>query len=93
MKHNDINSSNIKLDENSIFSVDATDYRGEKTGKLISSYDFMTTGGRILIDKKDSPNFADFLYEYSVIIKLLAKNEVINEMTNRIENMRSLINY
>ncbi len=83
----------ITLDKDSIFSLDDTDLCGNiKVGKVISSHQFSMDGIRKLEYVKDTPNFANHLWEYSAILKALVKNEMLIEMQKRIENIDTFYN-
>ena len=83
----------ITLEKDSIFSIEATDLMGNiKVGETISSYHFMCFESKKLESVKDKPNFAQYLYEYSAILKALVKNEMLIEMQKRIENIDTFYN-
>jgi hypothetical protein len=86
------NMKPITLSKDSIFSVDATNLSGKKTGEQITSYHFIYESRNILETVKNTPEFQSHLYEYSAILKLLVKNELLEEMKKRIDNIDTFYN-
>ena len=78
----------IQISKDSIFTIEDTDLMGNiRTGKVISSYNFMVLESRKLEEVKDDKNFAGYLREYSAILKALIKNEMLAEMQKSISNI------
>ena len=83
----------ITLDKDSIFNIVDTDLMGNIIpDKVISSHHFMMFESKKLETVKDKDNFAAYIWEYSAILKALIKNEMLNEMQKRIENIDTFYN-
>jgi hypothetical protein len=83
----------ITLDKDSIFTIVDTDLMGNLIpDKVISSHLFMMFESKKLETVKDKDNFADYIWEYSAILKALIKNEMLDEMQKRIENIDTFYN-
>lgn len=76
------------------FNLWETNLSGNKTGGTISSYHFIMESGRILLDysKTRPTELPALLHEYSAILKLLVKKEMLAEMKSRIDNIDTFYN-
>jgi len=74
--------------ESKFFNTRATNLNGDFTGETISRQDFMREAGRHLVEIQGKvDDFAEALWDYSRTLCAITKEELLDQMRNRIDHI------